>query len=140
MPGSLRPACFFGSGKLIHPLYLGADTLNERYYIAMSAIVLIAFVILVANARRTRRAISNMALIPLAAGCGVQILSYTTTAYGGTKEWYWVSQMILVTLAGSMLLHLILRPLQRIKPLRFTLEIRLDCAERLHGVWILAGH
>ena len=45
-----------------------------------------------------------MALIPLAAGCGIQILSYTTTAYGGVKEWYWVSQMVLVTLAGSVLL------------------------------------
>jgi hypothetical protein len=75
------------------------------------------------NARRTRRALANMALIPLMAGCGFQILSYTATAYGGTKEWYWVSEMVLVTLGGSLLLHLLLRPLQRIKPARYALEL-----------------
>jgi hypothetical protein len=64
-----------------------------------------------------------MALIPLAVGCGVQILSYTTTAYGGVKEWYWISQMVFITLAGSVLLDMLLRPLQKIKFIRFTFEL-----------------
>jgi hypothetical protein len=98
--------------KIIHPLYLGADTLDERYYISMSAFVFISLVIIFVNARRTRRAFTNMALIPLAAGCGIQILSYTTTAYGGVKEWYWISQMVFITLAGSILLDMLLRPIQ----------------------------
>jgi hypothetical protein len=122
---SWQPASslFLWMGKLIFPLYPGPTTLDERYYISMAAVVFIAIVILLANARHVRRAVSNMALIPLAAGCGIQILSYTSTAYGGAKEWYWVSEMILVTLAGSLLLHLILRPLQTIKPARYGFEI-----------------
>ncbi len=123
---------FLWLGEKIYPLYPGSTTLNERYYISMSAVILFALVILLINARRVRNAVSNMALLPLAAGCGVQILSYTATAYGGVKEWYWSGEMILVTLAGSLLLHLILHPLQnlswrtmsgKIKPVRLGLEI-----------------
>lgn len=114
---------FLWMAKLIYPLYRGANTTDERYYISMFALALIALIILFANARRTRRAFTNMALIPLAAGCGIQILSYTTSAYGGVKEWYWVSQMVFITLAGSVLLDLLLHPLQQIKIIRFPLEL-----------------
>ena len=110
---------FLWMAKLIYPVYRGANTTDERYYISMFALALVALVILFANAHRTRRAFTNMALIPLAAGCGIQILSYTTSAYGGVKEWYWISQMVFITLAGSVLLDMLLRPLQRIKPVRF---------------------
>ena len=118
---------FLWVARKIYPLYRGATTIDERYYISMFALALLALIILLANAHRTRETLSNMALIPLAAGCGIQILSYTTTAYGGVKEWYWVSQMIFITLAGSVLLDILLHPVQhlsrKIKPLRFTLEL-----------------
>ncbi len=114
---------FLWMGELIYPLYPGPTTTDERYYIAMFVSVLIVLVIFLANARKTLQAFSSMALIPLAAACGIQILSYTTTAYGGIKEWYWISQMLLIILAGSVLLDLILRPLLKIKPTRLTLEL-----------------
>jgi len=118
---------FLWMAKLIYPLYPGPTTKDERYYISMFVFILFALVILFINARRARRAFTNMALIPLAAGCGIQILSYTTTAYGGVKEWYWASEMIFATLAGSVLLDMLLRPLQHLpaqakKPARITLE------------------
>lgn len=109
--------------EFLRPLHRGSDMVRERYYIAMAIMLLIAFFILLLNPRRTRRAFNNMALIPLVAGCGFQILSYTATAYGGTKEWYWVSEMLLLTLGGSLLLHLTLHPLLRIKLIRYALEI-----------------
>lgn len=114
---------FLWLGKLIYPLYPGSTTLDERFYLSMAAAIFVAFLILLANARRARKAVSNMALLPLAAGCGIQILSYTATAYGGVKEWYWAGEMIFVILAGSLLLHLILRPLEKIKPAGFAFEI-----------------
>ena len=110
-------------GMKIYSVYPGSNTLDERYYISMLAVVILAFLILFANARRTRRAVANMALIPLAAGCGIQILSYTTSAYGGVKEWYWISQMVFITLTGSVLLDMLLRPLYKIKSARLPLEI-----------------
>jgi hypothetical protein len=109
--------------EFLRPLHRGSDAARERYYIAMAIALLVTLVILMVNARRARRAFSNMALLPLMAGCGFQILSYTATAYGGTKEWYWVSEMVLVTLGGSLLLHLLLHPLQKNKVTRYALEL-----------------
>lgn len=108
--------------KIIHPLYRGANTEDERYFIVIFVFVILALILLAVNTRRSLHKVTKMALIPLAASCGIQILSYTTTAYGGTKEWYWLSQMILVTLAGSVLLDLILRPLQKYNAARMVLE------------------
>ncbi len=108
---------------LIKPLYPGSNTQDERYLIALIASAVIAIIVLFLNAQRAKEKIANMALIPLIAGCAIQILSYTTTAYGGAKEWYWVSQMVLVVLAGSILLEVILQPLQNFRPARYALPL-----------------
>jgi len=107
---------------LIKPLYPGSDTEDKRYYIVLFIFVLLALAVLFFNARRAMRAFSKMALIPFAAGCGIHILSYTATAYGGAKEWYWISQTLLTTLVGGVLLDLLLRPLRRFKPARLSFE------------------
>jgi hypothetical protein len=104
------------------PQFADIAIMDDLYYISMFVVVLLALILLFANARRVLHVVSKTALLPLAAGCGIQILSYTTTAYGGAKEWYWISQMILVTLAGSMLLDLVLRPLQKFKNTAVILE------------------
>jgi hypothetical protein len=83
---------------------------------------LLFLIVLFTNARQTLRAFSSMAIIPLMASSGLQIFSYTTTAYGGAKEWYWAGQMILTILVGSLLLQLILQPLQKIKNIQRVFE------------------
>lgn len=108
--------------KNTYALYPGADTTDERYYLAMAILVALAVILTVITARTALVKITKMALIPLSTGCAIQIFSYTTSGYGGAKEWYWVSQMILVTLAGSLLIELIIRPLQKIKAVRLTFE------------------
>ncbi len=123
---------FLWIAKIIYPLYPGSNTLDERYFMTIFAFAILAFFILFINIRRTKKNLSNMALIPLATSCGIQILSYTTTAYGGVKEWYWASQIVLITLAGSVLVDALLHPLQhlswrilkgKIKPINFALEL-----------------
>lgn len=104
--------------KYNFPKYAEIPIIDSLFYIFMSIMVAVALIVLFANSQRTRRAFTNMALIPLMAGCGIQILSYTTTAYGGAKEWYWISQMIFVTLLGSVILDFMIRPLQKIKNMR----------------------
>lgn len=116
----------------IKPLYPGSNTLDERYYIAMAATVCITILILFVNVKHVKNKITNMALIPLTAGCAIQILSYTTTAYGGTKEWYWVSQMVLVVLVESLLLDLILKPLRKFGSSRTVVQI----ASLLVGIYL----
>jgi hypothetical protein len=106
----------------IKALYPGSNTLDERYYIAMAASATIVVVLLFLNARFAKEKITNMALIPLMAGCGIHILSYTATAYGGAKEWYWIQQLVLIVLFESLVLHLILKPFQKFKPARIVFQ------------------
>lgn len=108
--------------KLRYPKFADIAIMDNLFYIFNSIMVLIAVIVLFANARRTKRAFTNMALLPLMAGCGIQILAYTTTAYGGAKEWYWVSQMIFITLLGSVVLDFIIRPLLKTKNMRVAIE------------------
>jgi hypothetical protein len=114
---------FYWLAEKLRPLHPGSGSAksDERYYIAMLVFFLLGSVILLINKRRTSLSISKMALLPLAAGSGIHILSYTTTSYGGAKEWYWVSQMVIITLAGSLLIDLLLKPLQKIKFARLSL-------------------
>ncbi len=107
--------------KFNFPKYTDIPILDDLFYIFLSIMVLTALIVLFANAQRTRRVFTNMALVPLMAGCGIQILSYTTTAYGGAKEWYWVSQMVFVTLLGSVVLDFMIRPLLKTK-VRFAVQ------------------
>jgi hypothetical protein len=99
----------------VRPLYPGADTVDERYYMVMAFCAVVVLILFLANAQKIKNKMTNMALIPLMAGCGIHILSYTATAYGGTKEWYWVSQMVLAVLVESILLQIIVNPIGKIK-------------------------
>lgn len=105
------------------PFYPGADMQDERYYIVMAISVVIVLIILFVNAQNVKNKITNMAFLPLIAGCGIHILAYTATSYGGAKEWYWISQMVLVVLFESLLLELLLKPLQKSKPSKIALQI-----------------
>lgn len=114
---------FLWGGETLRSLYPGTDKVDERYYLSISIFILLGLILLFIHKRRSLIVFSKIAFIPLIAGCGMQILSYSATSYGGAKEWYWVTQMILVTLAGSFLIDLILKPLQKIKIARLALEI-----------------
>jgi hypothetical protein len=105
------------------PFYPGANMQDERYYMVMAVFSILVFTILFINAKRVRNKITSMALLPLIAGCGVHILSYTTTAYGGAKEWYWVSQMVLTVFAGSFFLQLVLSPLRNFMYTKSVLQV-----------------
>jgi hypothetical protein len=93
----------------------GADMETERYFTLLVIAILVWLALLVLYKHRSRQAVSNLGFIPLMAASVVQILSYTATSYGGAKEWYWISQMVLLTLASALLLDFVLKPLRRIR-------------------------
>ncbi|MBL8062374.1 MAG: hypothetical protein JNK32_05100 [Anaerolineales bacterium] len=97
----------------IRPIIPGADMVDERFFAVLLTVAMIWLLLVFFNKRRSSRAFTNLGLIPLLAGSVIHILSYTATSYGGAKEWYWVSQMVLLTLTMSIAIDLILRPLQR---------------------------
>ncbi|KAA0275405.1 MAG: hypothetical protein EDM79_07600 [Chloroflexi bacterium] len=93
----------------------GADMETERFFTILSITAAIWLAVILLNKHRTKQAFTNLAIGPLFAACVVQILSYTATSYGGAKEWYWIGQMILLTLVISLFIDLIIKPLRRIK-------------------------
>ena len=100
--------------EVIRPYIIrGAEKEDERFFAILAVVVIIFIVTIALNKKRSMRTFQNLAIVPLMAGSIIHILSYTATSYGGAKEWYWISQMILLTLMSSLLLDLLLRPLRR---------------------------
>lgn len=114
---------FLRTAYRIRKLYPGADTVDERYFMAMAGYALLALIVLFWSYKRVRGKVTNLALIPLMAGSGVHILSYTATAYGGAKEWYWVSQMVLLFIFQALLLDLIIKPFLKFKQAKPILSV-----------------
>ncbi|HNN13240.1 MAG TPA: hypothetical protein PKL78_06750 [Anaerolineales bacterium] len=102
----------------LKPILPGADMGDERYFVLLTAVSLVALLLFFVTKKDATRAARGLGFIPLIAAGGMQTLSYTATAYGGAKEWYWVTQMILITLAASYLLDVLLKPITRIEAVK----------------------
>jgi len=110
------------SGEFFRSMLDGADKVNERYLLGMAGLLIIWFIVLFLNRRKALDALTRLAFPALIAASVMQVFSYTATAYGGAKEWYWVEQLLLVTLAASLALDFIANPLKKIKNNRATLN------------------
>jgi hypothetical protein len=84
-----------------------------RYFILMVMLLIGFGVLLYLNRKRSVRVVSNLALIPLTAGAFLQIIQYNISGYSAAKEWYWVSQMVCLTLTGVVLLDILTYRLRR---------------------------
>lgn len=109
--------------RKIYFLYPGSDTADERYFISLGLLILAGILLTIFQREYFRKSILHIALIPLVSGSAMQIFSYSTTAYGGAKEWYWISQMLLVTLGAGVFAEAVLQPLQKQIHIRRVTEI-----------------
>jgi len=85
-----------------------------RYTLMFSLLLIALFLFLFINRKRAARITGQLALLPLLAGATLQIIQYNITGYSALKEWYWVSQMVFIALAGGMLLDILSQPLRRL--------------------------
>ena len=104
-------------------LLRGSDMEGERFFAVLASFILIWLLFVFLNKRRSTQALINLGFIPLSAASAIHVLSYTATSYGGAKEWYWISQMILLTLTCSIFLDLILKPLRRVQYINLILIV-----------------
>jgi hypothetical protein len=86
-----------------------------RYFLMLSLLISGLGLLLLINRKRSARILHNLALIPLLGGSFLQIIQYNISAYSAPKEWYWVSEMVFITLAGCMLLDILTQKLRRIR-------------------------
>jgi len=84
-----------------------------RYAIMLFLLLAGLGLILFLNRRRSARIVHQLTIIPLLGGAFLQIIQYNISGYSAMKEWYWVSEMIFVLLAGCMLLDILTQKLMR---------------------------
>ena len=86
-----------------------------RYVLMLFLLLLGLGLLLFLNRKRSARIVHDLALIPLLGGSFLQIIQYNISAYAAPKEWYWVSEMVFLLLAGCMLLDILTQKLRRIR-------------------------
>ena len=70
---------------------------------ASSIHALLFYLLLFINKQKAKPAIVQLGLIPLFASAWLQVLYYHALGYSAYKDWYWVSQLVLVVLALSII-------------------------------------
>ncbi len=85
-----------------------------RYFLMLSLLLIALGLLLFINRKRSARILHDLAIIPLLAGSFLQIIQYNISGYSAPKEWYWVSEMVLITLAGALLLDILTQRIRRI--------------------------
>ncbi len=90
-----------------------SELLGGNLWLTIGLMAVISISILATRTSRARRAAVSMGLPLLLAGAITQMFYYRGQGYAGDKDWYWVTQMLLVTLCGALLYDLATRPLRR---------------------------
>lgn len=83
-----------------------------RYLILLVGAAAIFYLILMVTRQKGKAAVVQLSLIPLLGGAWLQVLYYNALKYAAHKEWYWVSQLIIIVLTLSLvggLLYVLLR-------------------------------
>ncbi len=84
---------------------------QQRFMIAVVIAFVVLFSIFLLRRQESRRMLVNASVIPLFVGSWFQILSYNATGYASPKEWYWLTEQIVLILVTACLLQLIVEPL-----------------------------
>ena len=92
------------------------------------------------NRKRAARITNQLSLLPLLAGAGLQIIQYNITGYSALKEWYWVSQMVFITLAGALLLDILSQPLRRLPIVYVSIYLAVIYFGIISGLQFAAHH
>ena len=84
------------------------------YLFLFGLLAIALYLILLVRQRKARMALTQMSLLPLLSGACLQILYYGALGSAAQKEWYWISQLVVITLVLSLvlgILYMLLRPL-----------------------------
>ncbi|RJP54506.1 MAG: hypothetical protein C4583_02555 [Anaerolineaceae bacterium] len=101
-------------GPVVDLIYKFAKALGLNIWIALSLLLTAAAMILFSRPHRSRRAAISMGLPLLFTASLLQMFFYNGQGYAGSKDWYWVSQMLLFTLLGALMFDLLSRPVRRL--------------------------
>lgn len=85
-----------------------------RYFIVLTVVALLFYLILFINRKRGKIALAQLSIIPLLSGAWLQVLYYNGLRYAAHKEWYWVTQLVIIVLTVSLVIGMLYTLLRRI--------------------------
>jgi hypothetical protein len=86
-----------------------------RYLILLAVLVIIFFLVLRSNRQKGKHAVTQLAIIPLLSAAWLQVLYYNSSGYASFKEWYWISQLVLIVLTLGLMLGMLWQSLRRVQ-------------------------
>ncbi len=90
---------------------------QARFLLYAAVTVLALFLVVYLAKGWVRRTLLLTGIIPLLAGSWIQIFSYNSTGYASPKDWYWLTEQVLLILSGGLLVQILYRLSGRLRPL-----------------------
>jgi hypothetical protein len=85
-----------------------------RYFILLTLVAIVFYLVLLINRKKGKIAITQMSIIPLLSSAWLQVLYYNGLKYAAHKEWYWVSQLVIIVLTFSLFFGMLYVLIRRI--------------------------
>ena len=92
-----------GWSENLYDLHLKDDW---RYLFLLTLIAIIFYLILLTNRQKGKIAITQLGLVPLLSSAWLQVPYYHAIGYAAYKEWYWVTQLVIIVLTCSLIFGL----------------------------------
>jgi hypothetical protein len=88
---------------------------HYKYGATLIGVIVLGLLLFALNRVYSAHNVPKLALLPLIAASGIQLLSYNIGGYAAMKEWYWVAQFFTLTITAYMLIDLFTRHIISIK-------------------------
>jgi hypothetical protein len=120
-------------GPIVATLNSIAGWFGGNIWFTLAVLLILGFVVISTQPRRSLHAGIFFALPVLLCASIVQMFYYSGLGYAGSKDWYWVTQMVMVTLIGALFFDLLARPLGKLSWGRFAML----AATGLLAIWFV---
>ncbi len=91
----------------------GNPAWQHNFVIVLAASFVLVLLVLFLTHTKSTRIVMQAGMIPLFVGSWAQALSYNATGYASPKEWYWLTEPILLVILGALLMNVLFDRLLR---------------------------
>ncbi|MGE5644028.1 MAG: hypothetical protein ACM3Y8_13540, partial [Byssovorax cruenta] len=84
-----------------------------RFLLLVFLFALLFYVILWINKRKAKTAIAQLGVIPLFCASWLQVFYYHALGYSAYKEWYWITQLVLVVIILGIMLGMLAQAIRK---------------------------
>lgn len=128
---------FSGLSELAEKLrlwkWVDKDEVSAAVGYIFLALVAIYFVLVIFNYKSVRSNLHNLVLLPLATGSILQLFYYNGTGYVNTRDWYWISQMLVIVWLAAIFTDLLY---QRLKTWKIPAAIPVALMLLIGAAWL----